>query len=195
MRSVHAISVGGPQKVAFSYDLDNGTLLHGWHGDFIDATPMWDGRGNGTSRPLGGITRFTNKPVLAISKLTSAESAWITDTAGTGFRTKGYVMDNQERPEFKYIIYGTKVTDAIKIMANGCGLTREITLDQPTKNLYFLLGEVSNLEEISKDLYVVNDKSYYIQFADGQKPIIREVNGKKQLIMPIEGKLNYSILF
>ncbi|WP_316767142.1 DUF1080 domain-containing protein [Pedobacter frigiditerrae] len=195
VRSVHAISVGGPQQVAYSYDLDNGTLLHGWHGDFIDATPMWDGRGNGTSRPLGSVTRFTNKPVLAISKLATAQSEWVNDTTGTGFRTKGYIMDSQDRPEFKYIIYGTKVTDAIKIMADGRGLTREITLDQPAKDLYFLLGEVSSFEEVSKDLYVVNDKSFYLQFTEGQKPIVREVNGKKQLILPISGKLNYSILF
>ena len=195
VRSVHAISVGGAQQTAYSYDLDNGTLLHGWHGGFLDATPMWDGRGNGTSRPLGSVTRFTSKPVLAISKLTTPESAWVPDTAGTGFRTKGYVMDSQERPEFKYIIYGTKVTDAVKVMENGQGLTREVTIEQPAKDLYLLLGEVKDLNEVSKGLYLVDDKAYYLQFPNGEKPIVRDANGKKQLIIPIGSKLNYSILF
>ncbi|MCZ4225247.1 3-keto-disaccharide hydrolase [Pedobacter rhodius] len=195
VRSVHAISVGGPQQVAYSYDLDNGTLLHGWHGGFLDATPMWDDRGNGTSRPLGSITRFTKKPVLAISKLATADAAWVTDTTGTGFRTKGYVMDEQDRPEFKYIIYGTKVTDAVKVLENGQGLSREITMDQPAKDLYFLLGEVADINEVAKGLYVVDDKSYYLQFPEGQKPVVRDVNGKKQLIIAIGSKLNYSILF
>ncbi|WP_316831211.1 DUF1080 domain-containing protein [Pedobacter aquatilis] len=195
VRSVHAISVGAPQQVAYSYDLDNGTLLHGWHGGFLDATPMWDGRGNGTSRPLGSVTRFTKKPVLAIAKLANAEAAWVPDTTGTGFRTKGYVMDSQERPEFKYIIYGNKVTDAIKALDNGQGLSREITLDQPAKDLYLLLGEVSDINEVAKGLYVVDDKAYYLQFPNGEKPIVRDVNGKKQLIIAIGSKLNYSILF
>lgn len=195
VRSVHAISVGGAQQTAYSYDLDNGTLLHGWHGGFLDATPMWDGRGNGTSRPLGSVTRFTSKPVLAISKLTTPESAWVPDTAGTGFRTKGYVMDSQERPEFKYIIYGTKVTDAVKVMENGQGLTREVTIEQPAKDLYLLLGEVKDINEVSKGLYLVDDKAYYLQFPNGEKPIVRDANGKKQLISPIGSKLNYSILF
>ena len=195
VRSVHAISVGGAQQTAYSYDLDNGTLLHGWHGGFLDATPMWDGRGNGTSRPLGSVTRFTSKPVLAISKLTTPESAWVPDTAGTGFRTKGYVMDSQERPEFKYIIYGTKVTDAVKVMENGQGLTREVTIEQPAKDLYLLLGEVKDINEVSKGLYLVDDKAYYLQFPNGEKPIVRDANGKKQLIIPIGSKLNYSILF
>jgi len=196
VRSVHAISVGGPEKTAYSYDLDNGTLLQGWHGDFIDATPMWDGRGNGTSRALGSVTRFTQKPVLAISKLANAQDKWVADTAGTGFRTRGYVLDKQERPAFKYNIYGTTVTDAVKVMENGQGLTREITIDNASKDLYFLLATASNIEEVSKGLYLVDDKSYYIQLADGTaKPIIRDVNGKKEMVVAIGSKLNYTILF
>lgn len=196
VRSVHAISVGGPEKTAYSYDLDNGTLLQGWHGDFVDATPMWDGRGNGTSRPLGSITRFTKKPVLAIAKLANDQATWVTDTAGTGFRTKGYVTDKQDRPEFKYIINGTHVTDAVKVLENGQGLSREITLDKASKDLYFLLATASNIEEAGKGLYLVDDKSYYIQLADGSaKPVIRDVDGKKQFIVAIGTRLNYTILF
>ncbi|PWS26899.1 DUF1080 domain-containing protein [Pedobacter yonginense] len=196
VRSVHAISVGGPEKVAYSYDLDNGTLLQGWHGGFIDATPMWHDRGNGTSRPLGSITRLTKKPVLAIARLASDKDKWIPDTAGTGFRTKGYVLDNQERPEFKYIIYGTNVTDAVKVMDNGQGLSREISVDKPSKDLYFLLATASNVEEVSKGLYLIDDKSYYLQFPEGaSKPIIRDVDGKKEIIVAIGTKLTYAILF
>lgn len=196
VRSVHAISVGGPQQVAFSYDLDNGTLLQGWHGGFIDATPMWDGRGNGTSKPLGSITRFTKKPVLTIAKLATAQDKWIADTINTGFRTKGYVMDSQERPEFKYKIYGANVTDAVKVMENGQGLTREITLDQAPKDLYFLLADASTIEEVSKGLYLIDDKSYYIQFDAQTKPIIRTIDGgRKELVVAIGNKLSYTILF
>jgi len=196
VRSVHAISVGGPEKVAYSYDLDNGTLLQGWHGDFIDATPMWDGRGNGTSRALGSVTRFTKKPILAIAKLASDQDKWIVDTTGTGFRTKGYVMDKQDRPEFKYIVNGANVTDAVKVMENGQGLTREIAVDKPSKDLYFLLATASNIEEVVKGLYLIDDKSYYIQLADGAaKPVIRTVDGHKEMIVTIGTKLNYTILF
>lgn len=196
VRSVHAISVGGPERTAYSYDLDNGTLLQGWHGDFIDATPMWDGRGNGTSRALGSVTRFTKKPVLAISKLANPQDKWVSDTAGTGFRTKGYVLDKQERPEFKYNIYGNTVNDAVKVMENGQGLTREISVNQASKDLYFLLATAANIEEVGKGLYLIDDKSYYLQLGEGTaKPIIREVDGKKQMIVAIGSKLNYTILF
>jgi hypothetical protein len=66
----------------------------------------FDGRGNGTSLALGSVTHFTAKPVLAINKLATRKDKWEADTTGTGFFTKGYVLDSQERPAFKYYIYG-----------------------------------------------------------------------------------------
>lgn len=196
LRSVHAISVGGPEKTAYSYDLDNGTLLQGWHGKFIDATPMFDGRGNGTSRALGSVTLFTRKPVLAIAKLANAQDKWVTDTTGTGFFTKGYVLDKQERPAFKYFIYGAMVTDDVKIMENGQGISRTVSVDGAAKDLYFLLATASNIEDLGKGLYLVNDKAYYVQLAEGSAaPVIRDVDGKKQMIVPVGSKLSYTILF
>ncbi|OOQ58725.1 3-keto-disaccharide hydrolase [Mucilaginibacter pedocola] len=196
VRSVHAISVGGPEKTAYSYDLDNGTLLQGWHGGFVNATPMFDGRGNGTSLPLGSVTRFTAKPVLAIAKLAKADDKWVADTAGTGFFTKGYVLDAQERPAFKYLIYGATVTDDVKIMENGQGISRTVSVDGTAKDLYFLLANASTIEEVSKGLYLVNDKGYYIQLAEGTPaPTIRDVDGKKQMIVPVGNKLSYTLLF
>ncbi|RWY53825.1 3-keto-disaccharide hydrolase [Mucilaginibacter gilvus] len=196
VRSVHAISVGGPERTAYSYDLDNGTLLQGWHGDFIDATPMWDGRGNGTSRALGSVTRFTAKPILAVSKLVTALDKWVADTAGTGFFTKGYILDSQERPAFKYFIYGNTVTDDVKVMENGQGLRRDVSVEKPANDLYFLLATAPDIEDLGGGLYLVGDKAYYLQLADGTaKPIIRDVDGKKQMIVAIGNKLSYTLLF
>lgn len=193
---VHAISVGSPEQVHFSYDLDNGSLFQAWHGEFVDATPMWDGRGNGSSRPRGVLTSFTKKPVPALAKLADAQAAWLADTTGTGFKPKGYVLDDQDRPVFTYNIFGTKVTDAIKPMDNGQGLTRAITLEKPTDNIYALVGTASDVQEVSKGLYLLDGQSYYVKFDDAKdKPVIRDANGKKELVVLVRGKLNYSILF
>jgi hypothetical protein len=193
---VHAISVGSPAQVHFSYDLDNGALLQAWHGEFIEATPMWHDRGNGTSRPRGSVTAFTKKPVPALAKLTDAQGTWLTDTTGTGFKTKGYTLDTQDRPTFNYNMYGARVSDAIKALDNGQGLSREIILETPVDNIYALIADASGLVEISKGLYLAEGQSFYLKF-DGtkDKPVIREVDGRKQLVVLVRGKLNYSILF
>jgi hypothetical protein len=45
-------------------------------------------------------------------------------------------------------------------------------------------------------MYLIGDKSYYIQLADGAvKPLIRSVEGQKQLVAAIGNKLSYSLLF
>lgn len=195
-RAVHAISIGSPLQVHYSYDLDNGLLLQAWHGEFVDATPMWDGRGNGTSKPRGAITLFTRKLVPALAQLNSAQAVWPADSTGTGFRTKGYVMDNEDRPAFKYNIYGSQVTDAIIVAQNGQGLSREVTIDKPVGNIYLLLAAAADIKEIGKGIYMVDDQSFYLKFDQVQdKPIIRDVDGRKEMIILLRSKLNYSILF
>ncbi|WP_256005875.1 3-keto-disaccharide hydrolase [Pedobacter deserti] len=193
---VHAISVSSPEEVHYGYDLDNGVLFHAWHGEFVDATPMWHERGNGTSRPRGTVTTFTKKPVPALAKLLSAQDSWLNDTTGTGFQTKGYELDGNDRPTFVYKMYGTRVKDAIRANENGQGLTREITLEQPVSNIYHMIASGSAIEDLGKGLYLIDGQSYYIKFSDSKmKPMVKDANGTKQLIAPVNGKLSYSILF
>lgn len=195
-RVVHAISVGSPQQVHFSYDLDNGLLFHAWRGDFIDATPMWHDRGNGSSKPRGSVTTFVKKPVPTLAKLTGIDAAWPLDTTGTGFKTKGYLMDSEDRPTFTYNAYGAKVLDAIRVLENGEGLTREISIDNPGENIYVQVAEANSIEETAKGFYLIDGQSYYLKFDETKdKPVIRDANGKKQMVVLLRGKLSYAILF
>lgn len=195
-RIVHAISVGSPQQIHYSYDLDNGLLLQGWHGDYIDATPMWNGRGNGTSKPRGAVTLFSGKQLPALAQLTNSGASWPADSTGTGFRTKGYVMDKEDRPEFKYHIYGSMVTDAIKAKADGKGLIRTLSIDTVRQNLYVLLANASSIKEVAAGLYLVDDQAYYLELEETTaKPIIREVEGRKELIILLGNKLTYQLYF
>lgn len=196
IRAVHAISVGSPKQVHYSYDLDNGLLLHAWHGDFIDATPMWDGRGNGTSRPRGAVTPFTGKLIPALGLLTEPGAAWPADSTGTGFRTKGYIMDNEDRPEFKYNIYGAEVTDAIKAKEDGKGLVRTLSITQPIPNLYVLLANARSIQEITAGFYLIDGQAFYLELEESAaKPIIRDAAGRKELIILLGSKLKYQLLF
>jgi hypothetical protein len=157
---------------------------------------MWDGRGNGTSRPRGARTAFTATLQPALARLETAQAAWPLDTTGTGFKPRGYVMDNEDRPEFKYNLHGLQVSDAIKALENGEGLNREISLDKPAANIYLLLASGTDIQELGKGIYLIDGQSWYLKFSNPQdKPLIREADGKKELIIQLRGKLNYSILF
>jgi hypothetical protein len=195
-RVVHAISVGSPKKVHYTYDLDKGALVQVWRGNFLDATPMWHLRGDGSSRPTGAVLHF-NKPAFTLGKLDSKQVAWPTDTAGSSYRPKGYVIDEQDRPTFKYQIYGTNVSDAIRVLENGQGIHREITVSNQVNGLFARLAEGANIEKGSNEIYIIDGKSYYLNLEDasGSKPEIRDMNGRKELIIPIHNKLSYSLLF
>jgi len=134
--------------------------------------------------------------MLAIEKLTSAQAAWMADTTGSSYRPKGYVLDGSDRPSFKYFIYGVPVVDSITVSDNGQELHRQVTIQEHADSLFFLLARAKIIQMISDGLYVLNDKSYYIRLDDiGAKPLIRDANGNKELIVPIQNKISYSILF
>ncbi|UYQ95020.1 DUF1080 domain-containing protein [Chitinophaga horti] len=192
----HAVSVGSPLKVNYTYDLDHGMLVQVWRGEFLETTPMWHERGNGTSRPMGALQRL-GKPFFQLGKLAGEQAAWTADSTGSGYRPKGYVLDEQDRPTFKYQVYGASVNDQVRVSEDGHGIVREISVTNAPSDLYAKLAEGAQIESIGKDLYLVDGKAYFLQVQDagGAKPLVRESAGVKELIVPVRGKLSYSILF
>lgn len=195
-RVTHAVNVGTAEKVNYTYDLNTGMIIQVWRGDFLDASPMWIDRGDGSSKPLGAVQYF-GTPTLAINKLDNTNAAWISDTTGTGFVSKGYVLDEFDRPAFKYNMYGNSVTDITKMLDNRQGLQRSIILKNSADQLYIKLATANVMEEVSAGFYIIDDHAYYIKLEDtgNAKPLVREQNGKKELILPIQTKITYSILF
>lgn len=195
-RVTHAISVGSKEQVHYTYDLHHGSLVQVWRGGFLDATPMWHDRGDGSSRPIGAV-KYLGKPALSIAKLSSDQLAWVADTVGSSFKSKGYTLDAQEQPIFHYQLYNTTVQDAIRVLENGQGLRRELYVQQPTAGMYVRLAAGSTIEELPKGMYLVDGKSYYLRLdnAGGAKPQIRNAAGGQELIIPLREKLAYSIIF
>jgi len=192
----HGVNVGSPLKVHYTYDLDKGMIVQVWRGDFLDVSSMWHGRGDGTAHPLGMVLQFGN-PAPAIEKLGSPESLWSSDTAGSGFRTKGYALDEADRPQFSYMIYQTRVNDLIRVSPDGHGIHRELSVEKPVDHLYLILAKASKIETLSDGLYILDDKTYYIRMDETSqaKPVIRNKDGHQEMVIPFGQSVSYSILF
>lgn len=192
-RVVHAISVGSPSNLHYTYDLDKGALLQVWRGDFLDATPMWHDRGDGSSRPRGSVTVLGNDMLLGKA---DGSSKWNSDTTGSGFRQRGYILNDSDIPTFQYEAFGSKVTDYITVVNNQY-FERIVKVLNPTKGLAGRVAAGSSIEKVSDGLYAVDGKSYYIQLTDKNvKPEIRSVSGQQELLIPLQGgELKYAILF
>lgn len=176
--------------------MDNGSIFQLWRGDFLDATRMWTGRGDGTAKTLGSVL-YLGPPSFPVNKMSSTNAPWKTDTAGMEFITKGYTLDDKGFPSFKFKILGATVTDKVKVLESGQGIQHEILVEKSAKDLSWRMADAKVIEEISPGLYLVDDKSYYIKVENSEslRPTIREQNGRKELIVPIQDKLTYSILF
>jgi hypothetical protein len=196
IRVTHGVSVGSPQQLHYSYDMDKGMIVQAWRGEFLDATPMWHSRGDGSSRAAGSLIKF-GILLMSLQVLASPAAAWSPDSTGTGYRAKGYTLDGNDRPTFHYQVYNTVVSDKSIVMDDNHGIHREISITQPVENLYLRLAEGANIENPSSGVYLINDKSYYllIDDVDTVKPQIRISHGAKELIVPIQKKISYSILF
>ena len=119
-RVVHAVSVGSPTGLHYTYDMEKGAVFQVWRGEFLDATPMWQDRGDGSSRPRGSVNFLGDMPLLA-----KTSGTWPTDTSGSSYRTRGYELDANDVPTFRYDAFGTTVTDRTSVV-DGKYLQREV---------------------------------------------------------------------
>ncbi|WP_224996291.1 family 16 glycoside hydrolase [Cesiribacter sp. SM1] len=196
-RVTHAVSVGSNEQLHYTYDLDHGALVQLWRGGFLDATPMWHQRGDGSSRPTGTVHHLTKQSRLAVARLSSPQAPWVADTTGSAYKSKGYTLSAADQPTFRYQVWGADVQDAIRVMEGGRVLRRELSVQNPSGNLYMRLAEGASIQELSKGMYLIDDKSYYLRLDDagGAKPIIRTSGAGQELIVPLQQKLAYSILY
>lgn len=194
-RLTHTIGVGDPSGLHYVYDLKSGNLVCVWKGQFIDATPMWHDRGDGSFLPRGYTLFLTNSQPIAY--LPSDKDAFPLE-AQENFRSKGYAIEENNRPVFRYIYDGLEFDDRVYPDENNQMISHEIVLRKGQKKdgLYFKLAEGKMIQEMADGSYAVNDKEYYVKVSGGAKPIIREVNGHKELItsFPLQA-LKYSIIW
>jgi hypothetical protein len=107
------------------------------------------------------------------------------------FKTKGYVMDDQDLPTFLYEIYGSEVEDKIRIIDHKY-LERNINIKNPVAGQKIRIGMSSEIKEMGDNLYALDGKSYYIK-ASGAS--IEGSGFNKVLTLPATEKVQYSILW
>lgn len=193
-RLTHTVGVGDPGGVNYVYDLDAGNLACVWRGDFVNATPMWHDRGDGSFRPLGATQYlFMSQPLAFLAN--PGDAFPLTGKEGD-FKTKGYALDQNGRPAFRYVYQGLEVEDKVLPEDNDRSLSREVTIkNRGTKTgLYFKLAEGATIVPMPDGSYAVDDKQYYIK--SSAPATVRDANGKKELVVTVDGSsVKYSIIW
>ncbi len=194
-KRTHCIAVGNPQGVHYSYDLESGSLLQVWNGDFMDATKMWQGRGEKQlGVPAGFIVSLHGDPELAFLKDDNA----IWPTLTSNYKQLSYEFERDGFPTFTSEIGGNKVVNKFVPTSTNRGLKREITVNG-SNDIWLKVADGSDIQELPDGTFVVNNESYFIDFGDiNLNPKIRESDGNDELVVKIpSGKqqLEYSIIW
>ena len=194
-RLTHTVGIGHPSGIHYVYNLKAGNVVCGWRGNFVDATPMWHSRGDGSFRPQGDVQYFfTDQPLAYLDDMNARFPAEYKESE---FRPKGYELEKSSgRPVFRYLYRDIEVNDKITPDNSGNMLNRSVKLSRTASNLYFKIAEGEDVVLMPDGSYAIDDKKYYVKVATALSPVIREIEGRKELIVPMDTEeLAYEIIW
>lgn len=194
-RLSHTIGVATPNKLNYVYNLKTASIIGVWRGDFVDATPMWHDRGNGSFNPRGAVQwTFLDQP---LAKLDNMDQTFPGKEGSDDLLPKGYTIDPKTKlPIFKFVYKGIKATQSIWPSSKNTHWISEITFsEQNMLNEYFKLAE-GKIKKLKDGSYAIDDFQYYIKMKSAQIPEIRTINEHQELIIPLDGNtITYEIIW
>lgn len=184
-----AIGVGYPGGVNLAFDANNMRVAMIWHGAFIDASRHWTGRGAGFESPLGDDILFLPNGVPFL-KLDNPNREFPNESA-PDFKFLGYRLDAQQQPVFRYSAPGLLMEDfcaPVKSASRFPTLKRTIryegTVD--TSQHWYRAATGAKIEELAEGRYRIDNVwTMEVQATGTDKPIVRDSQGKKELLIPI----------
>ncbi len=198
-RVVHAVSVGSPSGLHYTYDPDRATLVQGWRGDFLDATPMWHDRGDGSSRPRGAVEVFGDKAGVAYSA--GNQMAWPEEVpADLGYHFEGYRLNASKEPVFLYKLGDAQVADHWQALSTRTGLQRTVELNgKAPAGALLKLAEGVDIQQVGKTssgmTYLV-DQRFYLHLPVAASASVVQRAGRSFLVVDLSNvsqQLQYSL--
>ncbi|MEM9983914.1 MAG: DUF1080 domain-containing protein [Bacteroidota bacterium] len=194
-RIVHAVNVGLPEGMSYTFDADRAAFVQVWRGGFLDATPMWQDRGDGSSRPNGSVLTLGDQS--GIGFLVSDNSGWPEEVpADFQFDFQGYEIDDDGVPIFLYALDGQVIRDQLK-SEDGKSLTRTVEVATGIgQSVYLRVGQGQEIIEQEGGRYLV-DQLYQVEIAPGLAARVRQTEEQSQLLIPLEGgkSLSYRLVW
>jgi Domain of Unknown Function (DUF1080) len=190
-RIVHAVNVGSPDRLHYTYDLDNGAVAQIWKGDFLYTSPMWDDRGDGSSRPRGTVLMLEDAPLIGKTAGGLENDAPPSDAA---YRPLGYDLESDNCPTFRYQLYGAEIQDQIRVV-DGKYLSRTIKTKNGAPDLLCRIASGKRIAKIGDDLFQVDDKKYFLKVSAALNPRIESSGKGDVLVAPLGETVQYSVMW
>lgn len=191
------IGVGYPGGINLAFDAAQMRLASVWSGGFIEASGLWRGQGSGQARLLGKDTvTFPPGPAFAVLATTGATWPVLDATPGKSpFAFKGYTLDAQQRPTFRYALGGFTVEDVFTEHRDAAGklfLERTLKISAPPAGLHFRVAVDKLIEPRGGSDFAIGEN---LLIRLPAAPLLRDIDGAKELLLPAsaEMKLEYHL--
>lgn len=169
------IGVGYPGGMNLAYDAQQMRLATVWKGKFVDPGAAWYGQGSGNVRAMGPTIQFANGP-----ELFDTNQPLVTDNSRpTTHQFKGYSLDKERRPVFRYEFGSISVEDYFNEYKDAAGrvqLRRQITLTSSEERdaLRFRLANSDNIKAEPGTSYRINNRLTIKVISDQESKITDE---------------------
>jgi len=200
-KRTHILTVGHPEGVHYSYDLNRASLLKFWRDPFADVTQMWQGRGHEQLLvPLNAaVEESAGIPVALSGSIDAFENHKINPE----LEVREYHLDENGRPIFTSRFGDIDITDKIEPSESQNRLTRYLTFasESSSSERMSRIAQSPELELLSNGLFRVNGNYYLrIEETSGEEPEIIENDGVKTLFIPIlresgQSEIQYQLIW
>jgi hypothetical protein len=180
------IGAGYSEGVNLAFSADSMSLDMIWKGDFIDGGRHWINRGQGFQPPAGDQVITLNRGI-PFAILESQTSKWPNKADGKMEpRFKGYSLNKQQQPTFKYHFGPVAALDYPAPKDDGSGFTRTITINVPSpgsagEQLYFRVLSGGSVQSGSERTFSFEDDLILSVLNSELPPFTRE----NELLIPI----------
>ena len=180
------IGVGYPGGVNIAFDAEQIRLGLIWKGQFVDPSGVWYGQGHGKVRPMGRTKSLGLGP-----ELDDINAPWVVDDGRPPqHQFKGYVLDKQRRPTFRYsyqtiqaedFFFAAKSTDATAV-----SLSRRVRLESPTatNSIRFRLAVADAITAVSETEFKLKN-GVTIRITSDHSGQLTSTKTGKQIIVPL----------
>ena len=194
-KRTHVIAVCQPEQIHYSMDLDEGTLLHFWRGDFADVSNMWVNRGHSQLLiPLNLSIESFDAPLVA--HLENINQDYPVESSDM-FKLDRYELNEGGYPTFYYTHNRVTIRQSLTASPDQDQLVRTIQLMDETENLFTMIGKSDHITLMENGYYNIGGEYYIKVLEASEEAIIREKNNQFELIFPITSSnpIKYSILW
>lgn len=200
-KRTHTVSVGHPEGVHYSYDLNRGTLLTFWRNPFADVTQMWQGRG-GEQLLVPQNAYVEESSGIQVAEM-GADATFENHRSAYNQGVTEYHLDELGRPAFISNHTGVMVTDKIAPSETGSELIRTVRFnaEESSGNKVARVAQGGMIELLPNGLYRI-DGRYYIRVLNsgGSEPQIHENGDYQALFIPIlrngtQSEIQYELIW